>query len=303
MGYSIISALFAAIANYTDKYLIEKRLHKANVGSLVIFSALIGVPTLIIIGLLFPQVLLIDPINATIIIFGGMLYILWVILYLYALKEAETSTVAPLFQLSAAFSYLLAFIFLKETLTFTQFTGCVFILIGSVALSLKKINRTYGINKRVFILMTLASLLAAANSLIFKVIAIEETFWTTEFWEFVGFSIMGFLILAFVKPYRTQFLKVLRTNSTGIISLNIFNEAINLVSKIAFNFGTLLAPIALVTFVTEGFQPFIVLALGIILTKLLPKLIKENIKKQYLMRKIFAILIIFIGTLILHIGE
>lgn len=66
------------------------------------------------------------------------------------------------------------------------------------------------------------------------------------------------------------------------------------------NFATLLAPLALV-WVVNGFQPFFVLLYGVIITLFFPKFGTESLLKKHLVQKVVAILIMFVGVLLLNV--
>jgi uncharacterized membrane protein len=56
-----------------------------------------------------PDVLRIAPLHAVIVMLNGMVYVLGLLPYLYALQRDEASIVVPLFQTSAVFSKPLPF--------------------------------------------------------------------------------------------------------------------------------------------------------------------------------------------------
>ena len=71
-----------------------------------------------------------------------------------------------------------------------------------------------------------------------------------------------------------------------------------MLGNIAFSFAYLLAPIALVL-LTQSFQPFFVLVIGIILTLFFPKISVEKIEAKHLWQKVIAIFITGIGAYML----
>jgi hypothetical protein len=148
--------------------------------------------------------------------------------------------------------------------------------------------------------MFLASFLVALNGLIFKYVAIQENFWTTSFWEYIGFAVLSIIFLVFVKSYREQFLLVIKNNKRVVLGWNTINEVLNIIAKIVMNFATLLAPLALV-WVVNGFQPFFVLLFGIIITLFFPHFRKETLLKKHLAQKVIAILIMFAGIYLLNV--
>lgn len=302
MNWFLIALLAPAlwsICNHIDKYLISKYFKGSGTGSLLIFSSLIGVFVLPIIFVFHPEVLSIDPLYGLLIAINGALYILALIPYIYALEKDEASIVMPLYQTVPIFSYILAFIVLKESLTTAQLLASSLIILGAIFITLDLSGKKIRFKKQVFGLVLLSSFLVALNGLIFKFVAIRETFWTTSFWEYIGFATLAVLLFTFVKPYRRQFLFVIKRNKIPVIGLNGFNEVINVIGKLSMNFAMLLTPLAL-AWVVNGFQPFFVLFYGIILTVFFPKLGNENLSKKHLSQKIFAIALMFLGSYLLN---
>ncbi len=299
---TLISPAFAAAVVHFDKYLLRRHMRGGGIGSLVIFSSLIGIPAAFVIYIFNINVFDIYISSRFLIMLTGTVYILWLLPYLYALEKDETSMVTPIFQTSSLFSFLLGYVFLGETLSIIEFLGGVLILMGSLALTLEFTKGSlFKIKYSVLFLMLLSSFLYSVNGLLFKVFALQESFWVTSFWQYIGISLTGILLLIFLKPYRKQFVDIVKQNSVLIIGLNATNEIINIVAKTAFDLATLLAPLALVYFVVEGFQPVFTLVYGIVLTIFFPRIVKENLEKRYLIQKIISIGTIFIGTILIHL--
>lgn len=287
-------ALWSA-TNHIDKYLVSKFFKGAGVGALMVFSSLIGLFLLPFIAFFHPEVLSFSSINILIAI-NGFLYILAVLPYFYALQKDEASICVPLFQFVPVFSYVLAYFILGETLNNNQLLGGMLIVLGAIGISLdlsdgKKVK----FKKEIFGLMILSSFIFALNFLFFKYFAVQSSFWFTSFWEYVEFATFAFLLMIFVKSYREQFIKVMKTNRIVVLSINGINEIINIIAKVSFNYASLLTPIT-ITWVVNGFQPFFVFVYGVILTLLFPEIAKEDIRRKFLFQKILAIMVMFVGT-------
>lgn len=121
------------------------------------------------------------------------------------LNKDEASVVVPLFQMIPIFSYVLSFVFLGEQLLIRQILASLLIIIGAIGISVELDKGSLKIKKSVLLLMAISSLMTALNGLIFKFVAIQESFWTTSFWEYIGFIILGLSIIFFVKKFRSQF--------------------------------------------------------------------------------------------------
>lgn len=296
---ALVAPFFWAITNHIDKYLINRYFRSGGVGALMIFSAIIGIVLLPIIYLIEPDVIYLKTSFAIFMILNGILYVVGLLPYFYALAEDEASIVVPLFQLIPFFGYLLALVVLNESLTLLQIIASLLVLSGAILISLDYNKEKNKFKVKVFWLMVLSSFLVALNGLIFKFIAIGENFWITSFWEYVGFSITGIILLTFIKSYRNQFFFIFKNNRLAVLSINGTNEILNIIAKMVMNFATILAPLALV-WVVNGFQPFFVFILGIILTVFSPALGKESMLKKHLMQKFATIVIMFIGVYFLN---
>jgi uncharacterized membrane protein len=296
---ALIPPFLYSVSNHVDKFLISKYFKGGGNGAVLIFSSLIGVLVFPAIYLFNPAVFSINFKNALLLIVNGFLSALILLPYLHALEKDEASVVVPLFQTIPVFSYILAYFVLGETLTLLQILASLLVLLGAIFLSLDISDKKAKFKGEVFWLMLSASFLYALTSLIFKFIAIKGDYWTTLFWEYVGLGIVGILLFSFIRPYRKQFLSAVKINKIPILGLNMFNEVIYVLAILALRFASLLAPLALV-WVVNGFQPFFVFIFGIILTIFFPRFGTESIVKRHLFQKITAIIIMFIGTLLLN---
>jgi drug/metabolite transporter (DMT)-like permease len=173
------------------------------------------------------------------------------------------------------------------------------IIAGAIIISFEiDEENKFSLRKKTVFLMTLASLLSALDSVIFKFVLIQENIWQSLFWENIGLGIFGISIFIFANRYRKDFLLMVKENSKKIFSLNVLNEVLYIAGNFLFAFAYLLAPVALVLLV-NSYQPIIVFAIGIFLTLFFPKLGTESIKLKHISQKLIALAIIGIGTYLL----
>src|SRR5262249_4261516 len=261
ISIALLAPALWALGNHIDKYLLGRRLDQRGVGSLMLFSALIGLPILPLILLFRPGVFLLSFLDAAILMLNGMLYVLGLLPYFYALQKDEASVVVPLFQTSAVFSYILGLLVLDEQLTGWQIGAALLIVVGSILITLEIEQRRSKFKAKLFALMLLASLLNALNWLLFKVVAVREDFWISSFWEYAGFALAGLLMLLFIKSYRHEFMAVLRQSKLNVLGLVAINENLSLAAKTAPNLASLLAPPALIS-TLPGLQALFVFLFG-----------------------------------------
>lgn len=297
---ALIAPLSWSISNFIDKYLIEKYFKGDGIGALIIFSSLIGLFMLPIIYFIEPDAVNIDLKFALLIILNGVLFVFAYLPYMYAMERDETSIVVPLYQMIPVISYFLGLIFLDEVLNMRQISASLFVVIGAVGISLDIKKEKLKLKKEVLLLMLLSSFMFSLNGLIFKVVAINEDFWTTSFWEYVGFSLTATFLLIFIKSYRDQFLYIIKKNKAFILSLNALNEAITIIGKIAMNFATVMVPLA-IAWAVNGFHPFFVLIFGVLITVFFPSINRESLDRKSLVQKLIAIVLMCIGAYFLNI--
>lgn len=298
MGHWFFIALIApflwAIVNHADKYLLSKYFKADGVGPLMIFSTLFGVFVLPVAALIDPALLSISLHDVGILIVAGFCSALFVLMYLHALQDEEASVVVPFWQTIPIFGYILGFIIFRETLSAQQLVAGAAILFGAAILSLD-LGESLKVKWRVAGLMLGSSFVYALYESLFRFVALEHSFWASVFWEHVGLVAFGVALLAFFKGYREGFMRILRSNSAPIISLNLGSELLTIVGNLITNYAVLIAPLALVLLVSS-YQPVFVLAIGVLLTLFLPKVSEESLLKRHVFQKVAAIAIIFAGS-------
>jgi uncharacterized membrane protein len=299
---ALVPPFLWAVANHLEKYTISNYFKKAGVGTMMIFSSFIAVFVLPFSFLLQTQAFSIAPLTALLIALNGCLYLSATFPYLKALKLNDASAVVPIFQLIPVISFVLGYIFLGETLTKNQLIGGALVVLGAIVISLEiSEEKKYRLKKDVLLLMALSSLIYSFHFLFFKMFAVDTQFWTTEFWENIGFIGFGLVLVLFIKSYRREFKEVMKENGKAVIAINSVNEVVNITAKMIFNYASLLVPIAL-SWVAVGFQPVFVLAISIFLAIFFPHISKEKVLGKHLVQKIACIVIMTIGVYILHVG-
>ena len=93
----------------------------------------------------------------------------------------------------------------------------------------------------------------------------------------------------------------MQRNKVSVLSINVINEICAVIAKLTLHYATLLAPVAAVFWIAEGFQPVFVLLIGIVLTIFFPRIATEEIKRSVLSQKIVAIAAMLVGTYLLTI--
>ena len=296
---ALIAPLLWAISNHLDKYIISKYFRSGGIGSVVIFGCIFGFLSLPIIFLFNPNVFSIDKLNGITLIVIGIVSTLGLISYYAALNEDEPSNVVPLYQLIPITTYIISFMILGETLNLRQILSGLLIISGALLLSLDLTNKLPRIKLKILLLMIFSCIIVSIEIATFKYIALQESFWASVFWGYVGSAVTGLLLFSGIKKYRVEIIRVIKSNSISVLSLNAFNEIINLIAYLIFMYAALRLNTTLVT-LTNGFQPFFVFTFGVFLTLFFPRFGQESLLRKHLVQRVISILVIFIGTYFLN---
>jgi hypothetical protein len=141
----------------------------------------------------------------------------------------------------------------------------------------------------------------ALSSVVFKIFAIHDEFWSTTFWTFVGEGLFGVAILAMPK-YRKQFVHLFRKNPGAVMGVNAANELINLGGGLGVRFASLLAPVALVSAISAT-STFFVFLIGILLTIFFPRPEREDLTTRNLVQKGIGGLLIMAGVVLIEVNR
>jgi drug/metabolite transporter (DMT)-like permease len=217
--------------------------------------------------------------------------------YIFALMRDETSRVVPLFQVQPIFSYLLALVFLSEHLNTSQVAAGIIIMAGAALINLDLDNR-FKLKKAVFGLMMLSTALFATEGFLFKFVAVDVGFWSAAFYQYLGTAFAGLALAIINKSYRTDFIEIMKSKGKKVLPISLLSESLNVLARVLFNYASLLAPLALVTLV-NGFQPFFVIIIGVLLTLFWPRMGEESLLRKHLLQKALSVVIIFAGTYLL----
>jgi drug/metabolite transporter (DMT)-like permease len=297
---ALIGPILWAIVNHIDKYLLSNSFKGSNVGALMLFSTLASALILPILYFINNDIFNLSTLNILILIVVGIMSGLSIMPYMYALDSDEASIVVPLFQFAPICCYFLAFVILGETLNWIQIIGCLFIILGSIIITIKEdIDEKIKFRKRTILLMLLSTILIASQETLFKLVAVDSGFVISTFWEQIGLLLMGVVLFFFFKKYRTNFIHLLKIQGKKILSLNLGNEFVAIIGNLATNFALILAPVVLVLTV-NSFQPLFVFLFGVIFTVMFPKFCHEKLSKKHIAQKIIAILVIVIGSLLMN---
>lgn len=288
--FLLISSVFFSLVFILDKYALSKLVKEPCI--LAILFGFLGLAAsgaiYIVYGFLY-----LSYFNIFLALLAGFLFGLGSIFYFYALKIEEVSRVVPLLFFSTLFIVVFAAVFLGEIFTPIKYLGIFLLIIGSVLISSKKFFKIT-VN-RVLFLMILASLAFAIESILLKYLLNLADFWTVFAYIRLGVAIGLTPIIYVYLPKLIEIVKRKGKKSLFILSLSeIFSLAGGLSATFAVSIGCITLVDAL-----SYVQPFFVLMFTIILSIFFPSILKEKVKKSIVLTKLLAIILIFIGAMLI----
>jgi drug/metabolite transporter (DMT)-like permease len=285
-----------AASTHIDKYLIERYFKHSDTAVLMVFTACIGLIMLPFIWFFEPSTLAIPLQSILVMIASGILYMGAMLFYLQAIQSTEASVIAPLFQMSTLFTFALGYLILHETFTWNNGLGAALIVAGALILSLDTSFHFRALKLRILLLMLLCTFVLALSAVIFKFFAVQESFWSTTFWTYVGEALFGVGILAIPRYFR-QFMALLKINTRALLAVNGANELINLGGNLGIRFASLFAPVFLVSAISSTTTLFVFI-FGILLTIFLPRFAREDLSRKNLLQKGAAALLVAVGVML-----
>jgi drug/metabolite transporter (DMT)-like permease len=297
--YAFSGPLLWAVSTHIDKFLVDKYFRHSDTAVLMVFTALLGVFALPAIWLLQPKVLALPWVATGVMTVSGILYMGAMLFYLRAIQSEEASVVAPLFQANTLFTFALGLVILHEIPRWPQLLGAGLVVAGALGLSLDKKLHFGNFKPRLVLLMCGATFVLALSSVVFKFFAVQDEFWSTTFWTFVGEGLFGAGILA-MPHYRKQFVHLFRRNPGAVIGVNAANELINLGGGLGVRYASLLAPVGLVSAISAT-STFFVFIFGMVLTLFFPRLGREDLSARNVFQKAVGGLAIMAGVALIEV--
>lgn len=285
-----------AVSVHLDKYLLERYFKGIHPAVSLSFTGIIDVVALPVLWAVDPNVFDLSWRTIVLMSLSGFMLMAAMLFYLMALKYNEASVVAPFFQASPVFGVALGFGVLGERLNASQIIGIALTIAGAFAAGAGGRRRPHN---GLVLLMLSCAVMVALSSLIFKIFSVQERFWQTTFWMFVGQAIFGCGLLA-IGTFRRELYELLRTNTIAIVGINAVNEIVNLLGSLGLRYALVLAPLSLVQAISSTTSVFVFL-IGVVLSIVAPKWGREDLAPRELTRKAAAAIMVSVGVALLTV--
>ena len=305
-----LASLAFASMNFIDEWLLanlstnttEEDEKSDSVGVLVIVSGLFGLVTATIFGIaafLSPDGLATLMIGKQLITQAsvvGMLEMVWLTLYFYAINRAGAVNAAPLFQAIPVISLVLGLLVFGEVPPLMQIVAAGAIIAGGFMLNISEVEGRWEVDKKTIALMLTASAIIAVIYFLFKDAALESNFVATAFWGGIGSASASVAIYSLYPPYRRQFIEFCRSTNKYGLMVQLINEVLNASAVIISQLAMTLGPSVMAVSAMNAWQPIFILIIGWILAKRGSETHAEQLRGNGLLKKVVSIGLIAGGT-------
>lgn len=287
---ALVGALLHGLANIIDNH-FTNNLFKGTI-PLLFFACLTNILFLPVIFILdFPSLISVSQIPLFLIL--GLTDILYLYPYYKALQNDDTSVVVSLFSLGKVFVPVLAFLIVGEILKPTQYIGFFIIILSSSLLTLNGTNKFKFNNS--FYWMILCTFILAIETVMYKYIFTITTWGTGFLWGTLS-SFVLILPLLFSRNIRINILSQTRIFKENF-PLFAFEEFLTFGGSAAYTYAISLMSVTVVSAIVS-FQSVIVLIYALTLSRFFPRIFKENISIESIIKKIFLFIIMVLGVIL-----
>ncbi len=305
ISLAVLAASFFASSNHIDKYLISKAVKHADYRALILVSTFIsgGAMSLIYLFVCHFNVSFDLP-SILLMLLNSVFMVLALIFWFKALSREDVTVVTIMLQLIPVFKLLIAPILLdNQIISPVQLIGSAIITLAAVLITYEPSKRRIDKHRIITLaIMALVSILYATYDVINRYVSETHDFNQTILWLNLTLLFVGILIYIFIKSYRKSFNTMLKSNGAKVIGLNLANEMLYSFGNVIQIFASTMASVALVSFVSQGTSPFIVMLMGILITKFFPKIEKERITKKEIIKRTITIIMCIIGLACIGFG-
>lgn len=293
-----ISAYFIlAVVFLVDKYLLVGPIPSPKVYAF--YVGMLGILALILapfVGFSVP-----GPLQIFLSLITGAFFIYGLFWFYKALQLFEPSRVVPAIGgILPIFTFFIIYIFSKgeETLNFWEATSFLLLILGSILITHEKAKK---ITLKSLQISALTALLLAFYFVFAKYVYLEQSFWTGFIWIRIGGALAAFCFFLFFKEVKEGIFRKREYFPKKIAGIFLINQAAGAGANILQNWAIALAPLAFVAMVSAlaGTQYVFLLIFAVLLSLKFPQILKEEISREVIFQKLFAILLIGGGLAIL----
>lgn len=307
---ALFSAFGDALVGYVDEWMLKRLRKKKRIivvdapGRLLLISGFFGGVVAIgaVIASIFlgPEYTLSVPSESLLLaVMAGILEVVWLIPYFYALERGGAINTTPLFQTIPIFSLLFGLLIFNEVPDPIHIFATILIIIGASLLNYSP--KTKSLDVINLLLMLGASATISLGYFLFKDATQTGNFVSSLFGNGLGMFLLSLNIWMFWPPYRKQFNDFVETMDFKVLLMQVSNETLFALSAMANQLAIVIGPSVMIVSAFNAFHPLFTLLIGFSLAKLGSIDHSKSLGEGRLAIKTAAILLIAGGTVLIVI--
>ncbi|MDD9912058.1 MAG: hypothetical protein OXR68_07590 [Alphaproteobacteria bacterium] len=296
--YALIPPFLYSSSNILDEYLCKK--HEELSGfKYIIAASIVGILSGLAIFAYRPEALFLDPLYAVIFGIFGIFMQCCFIPYMIAIKEDGAGFIAPLWQILPLFIFLIAWLTLGETVTFSQFLVCLVIVTTATIAS---IDHTGKFRLCSLLLMLLSCLLLASHMVFMRFYSQNFHWLDIAAWGAIGAGIGASVFMLIHTPTRKSIYQATRNSGTLSVFLLTLQAALDIGANAFLVLAFSTAPSAGIVQTINALQPFIITFFAILAYWISPHIFAQPPKGKILLWRLACFSIIATGIAFLGVA-
>ncbi len=292
---ALLAPIFYGIANVSDSFLVNKNFK--NPMTLTFYAFLFDIIFIPILFLLYhPSFSNISISLLPIFILLGIINVSYLYPYYKGLQSDDTSTAMSFFGLGRIFIPILAFFIVGEKLSFGEYIGIAFIIIGSILLSMKGSLKNIKFSKAIFYIL-LSSFIISFEGVLLKYLFERGVSVSTGVAGEMIFSFLFVFLFLLRKETRLDIVNNF-TIFKNKIPLFFVEEGSTFIAFVSGSYALNMAPVSLVKGI-GALTPFFVLAYAKLFGKKLPNLFNEQKGTGITLKKIILFSLTALGIFLI----
>lgn len=289
--FALITPIMWAANDILDKFILTKKLRSAYTFN--VLTMIFDVIPLLLISTIFPISFSYPWSIAG--LFAGLLIVPELYFYNKAMMTEEASRVGALQNIDPIFVAIMGFFLLHEPLGVPKYFGIALLVAGAILISYERSGKKFIISPALALLVAY-SIILAVDSVISDYTLNFFDFWSFYAWGLVGSFAGGLMMLARGGKRRMVESDIRKCGVKPVLYV-FLTCAVFYIGEISLLAGFAAGSVSLVTALAST-QPFFTLLFACLISVFRPSILKEMIDRRTLSLKIAAIILIFIGTLL-----
>lgn len=289
--FALLAPALDTLVIFMDKYVVEHRVKDSHAMPIYLGLAAAIIATILWLAFGMPGL---NAHNGLLLLASGISCAWAAALYFHALLKSEASYINAVLQTTPIFILILSILFLDQPLGWLQVVGFVLVSASVMGMSVDHVERKIKLDTAFYQILGANGLFAVAYILVAFTADVPGLLPIMIYGSW-GVALGALSLFIVFGKVRRSFLSSFRGMGKSTLSLILLNESVMAFSQAIAFLAITLGPVALVG-VLNGTQVFYGLLLGLVLTRLFPKIFHENIDKRAMKIKGILSIVLFIGV-------